>query len=144
MILTIDVGNTSTGFAQFEGEKITKRWTVETKKIGKFKFPPSKKFSKVVVSSVVPSVDKIIKRYYKKSFFVEAQKIKGLKIKIKRASEVGADRAVNAFYAINKYHKPCVVIDFGTATTFDVISKKGEYLGGAISAGIKMTLYVLF
>jgi len=70
--------------------------------------------------------------------FVTGKNIRGLKIRIRNKSEVGADRLVDALAAYKLYGGPCLVVDFGTATTFDVISKKGEYLGGIIAPGVAL------
>lgn len=136
MLLTIDVGNSSTSFGIFEGNTLKRKWHVKTQLLASYDL---NKYlgHEVVVSSVVPDVDKIIKRKLPKAKFISAKKIKGLRIRIK--GEVGADRAVNAYAARELYGSPAIVVDFGTATTFDVISKDGEYLGGAIVPGIQMS-----
>ncbi|OGC04268.1 hypothetical protein A2276_06685 [candidate division WOR-1 bacterium RIFOXYA12_FULL_43_27] len=149
MLLAIDVGNSTTTFGLFEGVRdnsphlnvgnIRQRWGVETKKLS-HNLP---NFSgDVIVSSVVPKADKIIKKRFPQAHFVTAKNIKGIKVKAKK-SEVGADRVVNALAAYKLYGAPSIVVDFGTATTFDMISAKGEYLGGAISPGIGLAAKIL-
>ncbi|MBI5698903.1 type III pantothenate kinase [Candidatus Saganbacteria bacterium] len=141
-LLAIDIGNTSTVFGLFKGAKLKKKWRVPTEKLAgrvkKNNFP-------VVVSSVVPQADKIIKKQLPQAHFVTASNIKGIKIKIKirNKAEVGADRVVNALAALRLYGKPAIIVDFGTATTFDALSSKGEYLGGAIAPGIALTRDIL-
>ena len=124
MLLAIDIGNSTTVFGLFDGKKLVRRWV-----IGKLELETSlPKFTgKVIVSSVVPKANKIIKKKYSKAHFVTANNIKGIKVKAKK-SEVGADRVVNALAAYTLYRGAAIVVDFGTATTFDVISRKGEGL----------------
>lgn len=143
MLLTIDVGNSSARFGIFDHNKLKKDWMVATKDL--LKWEPDKAIDSlpVIVSSVVPAADKILKRKLKRPRFVNAGNIKGLKIKLKNKAEIGADRVVDAYAAINLYGTPAIVIDFGTATTFDVISKNSEYLGGVIAPGIGLSRDIL-
>jgi type III pantothenate kinase len=143
MLLTIDVGNSTTRFGLFEGEKLKKEWVIETKSL--YSWEPSAAISQypTIISSVVPKADAVLKNKLFRPQFVSAQNIKGIKVKVKNKSEVGADRVVNALAVYKLYGVPAIVIDFGTATTFDVVSKKGEYLGGAIAPGIILTRDVL-
>ena len=147
MILAIDVGNTSTVFGLFSGKKLVKEWRCPTAKL---KFPKiSSEISRVMMASVVPSLDGklklgIGKHYQLKPFFVTAQNIPGLKVRLKNKKEIGADRVVDALAAYTLYGGPLVVVDFGTATTFDAISAKGEYLGGAIAPGIALARDALY
>lgn len=153
MLLAIDVGNTTTVFGLFDGEKLKKKWredTVNLRLKSRLTANPRRREARlfagsdlrVVVSSVVPKADKIIKKKFPNAHFVTAANIKGIKVKAKK-SEVGADRAVNALAAYKLYGAPAIVVDFGTATTFDVISKKGEYLGGAIAPGLGLQAEIL-
>jgi type III pantothenate kinase len=143
MLLAIDVGNSTTRFGLFEGEKLKKEWVIETK--GLYGWEPSPAVCRypTIISSVVPKADAVLRNKLFKPQFVSAQNIKGIKVKVKNKSEVGADRVVNALAVYKLYGVPAIVIDFGTATTFDVVSKKGEYLGGAIAPGIILTRDVL-
>ena len=136
--LAIDIGNSSTAFGLFEGERLKKRWICDTKKLKKADLKIFKD-CKVVVSSVVPSVDKLIKKILSGARFIDPSKFDLLKIKIRNKKEIGADRVVNAYAAKKLYGYPVIVVDFGTATTFDVVSSKGEYIGGSIVSGIRMT-----
>jgi len=143
MLLAIDVGNSTTCFGLFEKGKLKKEWLFETKRL--YGWEPSGAIAQlpVIVSSVVPKADAILKNKLFKPQFVNAGNIKGLKVKVKNKKEVGADRVVNAYAAAQLYGAPAIVVDFGTATTFDIVSKKGEYLGGAIAPGILLTRDVL-
>ncbi len=141
MILAVDIGNTSAHFGVFRGDKLLKEWRVETGRIMKGLGTGNReqgKIRKVIVSSVVPSANKSIKKLFSGAVFVNHRNI-GIKIRLKKPSEVGADRLVNALAAYTLYKGPCIVVDFGTATTFDVISQKGEYLGGAIAPGVLLS-----
>jgi type III pantothenate kinase len=103
----------------------------------------------IVISSVVPPLDSILRqvceRYFKlKPLFIEPGVKTGMPVHYENPAEVGADRIVNGVAAFEKYGGPCVVVDFGTATTFDCISAKGEYLGGVICPGIGISADALF
>lgn len=139
MLLAIDVGNTSTSFGVFSDSKLTKRFEVKTSDLKGYKRYKVYSHFEVVVSSVVPLADAIIEKVFPQAVFIDANQVskKGLTIKIK--GDIGADRAVNAYAARELYGKPIIVVDFGTATTFDIISRRGEYVGGAISPGIEIS-----
>ena len=103
----------------------------------------------IVISSVVPPLDSVLRqvceRYFKlKPLFIEPGIKTGMPVLYENPAEVGADRVVNGVAAYEKYGGPCVVVDFGTATTFDCISKKGEYMGGVICPGIGISADALF
>jgi type III pantothenate kinase len=136
MLLTIDVGNSSTGFGLFKGMKLARKWRVLTSKL---KENLSAKAEAVIVASVVPTADRLIRRKYPKAWFIVGSEVKGIRVKLKDKQKIGADRIVNAYAAVQLYKKPAIVVDFGTATTFDIISNKAEYLGGAIVPGIRMS-----
>ena len=160
MLLAIDVGNTNTVFALFKGRKLMHSWRCKTESarsgdeyavflnqlfaLSKNNF---KQISDVIVSSVVPDVnfhiDIFCQKYIQtKPVFVDSKNA-GIKIDLDTPSEVGADRIVNAV-AVQAHHKaPAVVIDFGTATTFDVIDKGGIYRGGVIAPGIRLSIEAL-
>jgi len=102
-----------------------------------------------VISSVVPPLDstlrEVCERYFRtKPLFIEPGVKTGMPVHYDNPAEVGADRIVNSVAAFEKYGGPCIVVDFGTATTFDVVSPKGEYLGGVISPGIGISADALF
>src|SRR5467141_506074 len=103
----------------------------------------------IVISSVVPPLDPVLRqvceRYFNsKPLLIEPGVKTGMPVQYDNPAEVGADRIVNAVAAFEKYGGPCVIVDFGTATTFDCVSAKGEYLGGVISPGIGISADALF
>jgi type III pantothenate kinase len=103
----------------------------------------------IVISSVVPPLDPVLRqvceRYFNsKPLFIEPGIKTGMQVLYDNPAEVGADRIVNAVAAFEKYGGPCVIVDFGTATTFDCVSKKGEYMGGVICPGIGVSADALF
>jgi type III pantothenate kinase len=103
----------------------------------------------IVVSSVVPPMDttlhEVCEQYFHtKPLFIEPGVKTGMPVHYDNPAEVGADRVVNGVAAFQKFGGPCIVVDFGTATTFDAISAKGEYLGGVIAPGIGISADALF
>lgn len=103
----------------------------------------------IVISSVVPPLDPVLRqvceRYFNsKPLFIEPGVKTGMPVQYDNPAEVGADRIVNAVAAFDKYGGPCVIVDFGTATTFDCVSAHGEYLGGVICPGIGISADALF
>jgi type III pantothenate kinase len=103
----------------------------------------------IVISSVVPPLDstlrEVCEHYFQiKPLFIEPGVKTGMPVHYDNPSEVGADRIVNSVAAFEKFGGPCIVVDFGTATTFDVVSPKGEYLGGVITPGIGISADALF
>lgn len=152
MLLAVDIGNTNMNFAVFEKNKILCRFSVRTKEYSCAKIKKSlKKFSQsdALICSVVPlkteMLCKDLKHALKGKIRVLGKHVKVPIInKYRRPSQVGQDRLVNAYAAAKLYGAPFVVIDFGTAITFDVISKKGEYLGGLIIPGIQISLDALY
>jgi type III pantothenate kinase len=109
----------------------------------------SKGIHGIVVSSVVPPLDPVLRqvceRYFSlKPLFIEPGVKTGMPVHYDNPAEVGADRIVNAVAAYEKYGGPCIIVDFGTATTFDCVSAKGEYLGGVICPGIGISADALF
>ena len=147
MLLAIDLGNTNTVLGLFRGKRLIKEWRYSTRK---FKIPKIQaRVKAVIVASVVPALNRklktgIRKRFKCNPFFVTAENIPGLKVGLKNKREVGADRVVDALAAFTLYEGPLVVVDFGTATTFDAISARGEYLGGAIAPGIDLAKDALY
>src|SRR5262252_2306967 len=162
MLLTIDVGNTNTVLGVFRGEELIANWRLTTARaqtVDEYGVLTRNLFSLaglnqeaitgVMISSVVPPVNWTLAemaRLYlgKKALFVEPGVKTGLEVLVDNPMEVGADRIVNGVAAFHKYGGPCVVVDFGTAITFDVISAKGEYLGGVIAPGIGISAEALF
>ena len=162
MLLAIDIGNTNISFGVFDGENLIAHWRMatvrnrtfdETGVLARQMFSISeidyKKISAVIISSVVPQLDSSIRRMSEKYFGLEAIIVDstfdfGLKIKYNPPSSVGIDRVVAASAAVHKYGKPCIVCDFGTATTIDAVNEHGEYLGGTIAPGMNVLADVLF
>ncbi len=109
----------------------------------------SKGIHGIVISSVVPPLDPVLRQVCERYFnlrplFIEPGVKTGMPVHYDNPAEVGADRIVNAVAAFEKYGGPCVIVDFGTATTFDCVSAKGEYLGGVICPGIGISADALF
>src|SRR5207237_6713876 len=103
----------------------------------------------IIVSSVVPPLDSTVREVCEKYFrvkplFIEPGVKTGMPVRYENPADVGADRIVNGVAAFEKFGGPCIVVDFGTATTFDAISAKGEYLGGVIAPGIGISAEALF
>ena len=162
MLLAIDVGNTNTVLGAFEGAKLRHHWRVETRQtrtadeygilllqlFAAARLAPAD-VDAVVVSSVVPplalTLELMASRYFSmKPLFIGPGVKTGMPILYENPREVGADRVVNAVAAYERWRTGLVVVDFGTATTFDVVSQKGEYLGGAICPGIAISMEALF
>src|SRR2546428_4061512 len=162
MLLTIDVGNTNTVLGVFRGEELIAHWrlttarlqTVDeygvlTRNLFTLKELDPKEVHGVIISSVVPpmnwTLSELSKVYFgQKAMFVEPGVKTGMAVLVDNPLEVGADRIVNGVAAFHKYGGPCIVVDFGTAITFDVISAKGEYLGGVIAPGLGISSEALF
>lgn len=162
MLLTIDVGNTNTVLGVFRGEELIANWRLTTAReqtVDEYGVLTRNLFTLagldrdaitgVIISSVVPPVNWTLgemSRIYlgKKALFVELGVKTGMAVLVDNPSEVGADRIVNGVAAFHKYGGPCIVVDFGTAITFDAISAQGEYLGGAIAPGIGISSEALF
>jgi len=171
MLLALDVGNTNTvlGLYSLEGADsgtakpaLVAHWRVTTHHhqtsdeygvlfINLFEMhgmAPSQ-VTHIIISSVVPPVEGTLRQVCEKYFkvhplFVEPGIKTGMPVLVDNPAELGADRLVNAIAAFERYGGPCIVVDFGTATTFDVISAKGEYLGGAIAPGLGISADALF
>ena len=162
MLLTIDVGNTNTVLGVFRGEELIAHWrlttarlqTVDeygvlTRNLFTLKEIDPKQVTGVIISSVVPPMNwtlaEMSKSYFgQRAMFVEAGVKTGMAVLVDNPLEVGADRIVNGVAAFHKYGGPCIVVDFGTAITFDAISARGEYLGGVIAPGLGIASEALF
>lgn len=162
MVLVIDVGNTNIVLGIYKGEELLKSWRIATdknKSSDEYGMLIDRLFSyngykltevdAVIISSVVPplmySLQAMSMKYCDKEALVVGPGIKtGMNIIYDNPREVGADRIVNAVSAYNKYGGPVIIVDFGTATTFCGVSEQGEYLGGVIAPGIKISSEALF
>lgn len=162
MLLVIDVGNTQALVGLYDGAELLDHWRIATiaertsdehallinEFLGFHGFSFDDDVQGICISSVVPRVTQSLRemteRYFGFSPVVVGPGVKmGMPILIDNPKEVGADRIVNSVAAYDLYGGPCVVIDFGTATTLDCVSAKGEYLGGAILPGIEISLDAL-
>ncbi|MDO8735425.1 MAG: type III pantothenate kinase [Elusimicrobiota bacterium] len=140
-LLAIDIGNTTINSGLFENKKLKIKRKIATEK---FKRIPFGDYNDVIIASVVPKATKKIIRLLKiKPIILDSKNIP-IKIKVKSPQMVGSDRLVNAFAAKELYGVPAVVVDLGTATTFDVVSKNDEYIGGIIAPGIKISAESLY
>lgn len=162
MILLFDVGNTNIVLGVYDERLLTHHWRVSTdksrtvdeyavviKNLFDFSGLTFQEISAVVISSVVPPVMPTLEALVRKYFGVEPLVVgpgvkTGMPIIYDNPREVGADRIVNAVAAYAKYGGPLIIVDFGTATTFCVVSKRGEYLGGAIAPGVGISTEALF
>ncbi len=166
MLLALDVGNSNTVLALFslDGPKssLIAHWRVTTHRnqtvdeygvlfVNLFQMHGKSpdQITHIIISSVVPPVESILRQVCKDYFRIEPMFVEpgiktGMPVLVDNPAELGADRLVNAIAAFERYGGPCVIVDFGTATTFDVVSAKGEYIGGAISPGLGISADALF
>ena len=165
MLLVIDVGNTNTVLGLFDGNNLLHDWRIRTEidhtideygvliynlyQSSRMKVKEIKAITAIIISCVVPPMLNILEplciRYFNVKPLIVGPGIKtGMPIFYDNPKEVGADRIVNAVAAFNKYHKEAIIVDFGTATTFDYVSPKGEYMGGCIAPGIMISIEALF
>lgn len=162
MLLTIDSGNTNIVFAVFDDEQVKGEWRSSTAAdrtadeygvwltllLGTAALKPAD-IKAAIIATVVPANVFTLKTLCRRYFGCEPLVVGepgvnlGLTIQLDRPEEVGADRLVNAVAAHARYRGPLIVIDFGTATTFDVVAANGDYLGGAIAPGINLSLEAL-
>ena len=162
MLLVIDVGNTNTVLGVFDGDVLVDHWRIWTEK-GKtadewgimfrdlFQFDQLNigDFEGLIISSVVPPVLDMLQGMAEKYFHVKPIIVgpdidTGIVVAYENPVEVGADRIVNAVAAYARHKKSLIVVDFGTATTFDYVSPRGDYMGGAIAPGIGISAEALF
>ena len=162
MLLAIDVGNTSINLGVFDGDELTFSWRLTTgvdrspDEYGSLLYALLQRqgllASKIigaalccVVPPLVSVFEELCRKYLGISLLVVEPGVKtGVRISLDNPREVGPDRVVNAVAAHHIYGEPVIVIDFGTATTFDVVSQAGDYLGGAIAPGINIASEALF
>ncbi len=162
MLLVMDVGNTNTVLGVYDGTRLLAHWrlaTVRDRTVDEYGILARNLFSlgaiepgtiqAIIIASVVPPLNSVLegmaRRYFRvKPLFVEPGVRTGMPILYDNPQEVGADRIVNGVAAYERCHTAVIVVDFGTATTFDAISAKGEYLGGAIAPGLAISAEALF
>ena len=162
LLLVLDVGNTNTVLGVYEGSELLDHWRVATNPLSTtdelgvlwlslfaaHRIDPRRVGAAVVACVVPPAVHGITRacsRYFGiDPRFVGVDIDAGIEIAFDDPTEVGADRIVNAVAAFEKYGRACLVVDFGTATTFDVVGSRGDYRGGVIAPGIAVSLEALF
>lgn len=163
MLLTIDCGNTNTVFAVIDGENVVGTWRASTNthrthdeyavwltQLMALQDIERNDVEDAIIASVVPesthNLARLCRRYFDcEPLIVGERNVEyGVRILTDRPEEVGADRIVNAIAAHDRYGGPLIIIDFGTATTFDVINGLGDYCGGAIAPGINLSLEALY
>ncbi|SNT14044.1 pantothenate kinase [Anaerovirgula multivorans] len=162
MILVFDVGNTNIVLGLYRDDELIDSWRISTDKdkssdeygilihqLFQYGGRNPKEVQDAIISSVVPNIMYSLEHSVRKIFNIEPLIVgpgvkTGMNIKYDNPKQVGADRIVNAVAAYEKYGGPLIIVDFGTATTFCAISSKGEYLGGTIAPGIKISSDALF
>jgi type III pantothenate kinase len=165
MLLVIDVGNTNTVLGLYDGDTLVHDWRIRTEidhtideygvlisnlyHSSSMKIKEMKAISAIIISCVVPPMLNILEplctKYFNIKPLIVGPGIKtGMPIYYDNPKEVGADRIVNAVAAYDKFKRDSIIVDFGTATTFDYISPKGEYMGGCIAPGIVISSEALF
>lgn len=161
MLLVVDVGNTQTHFGTFDGDRLVEHWRFATvrsstsdelgaalRNLLALRGLTFEQIDASIVSSTVPQLrpewTAMASRYLGHEMPVVGPDIKtGMPIRIDNPRELGADRLVNAVAAFEKVGGPCIVVDLGTALTFDIVSEEGEYLGGIIAPGVEISMEAL-
>lgn len=161
MLLALDVGNSNITIGVFEGRKLRTRWRLRTvheqtedewgilfRSLFAMSSIDLKKIDGVIIASVVPPLDPTLaamarEYFHQQPMFVTPDVDTGMRVLYDNPRDVGADRVVNGVAAFAKYGGPCVVVDLGTAITFDVVSAEAEYMGGIICAGIGISIEAL-
>jgi len=162
MLLTLDVGNTNTVLGLYRDAELVAHWRLTTARdqtVDEYGILTRELFTLaeidpaavtgVIISSVVPplnpTLEEMSERYFHvKALFIEPGVKTGMPVLYENPQEVGADRIVNSVAAFSKYGGPCIVVDFGTAINFDVVSARGEYMGGVLAPGIGISAEALF
>ena len=163
MLLAVDAGNTNIVFSVFDGEAWRASWRISTSEkrtsdeyavwltqLFQLSQIRTDDISRAIVSSVVPLTNEPIRQLCRHHFSCEARFVGdptldlGIKADIERPEDVGADRLVTALAARDLHEPPLIVIDFGTATTFDIVNAKGDFAGGVICPGINLSMEALF
>ena len=162
MLITIDVGNSHSVIGIYEGERLLNHWRISTVPdrttdehgallntlLSAADMEPGFKPEGVVIACVVPPLNQVMEqlaqRYFRCDPLIVGPGVKtGMPILYENPKEVGADRIVNAVAAYERYSSACIVVDFGTATSFDYVTGKGEYAGGAIAPGMGVSMNAL-
>lgn len=161
-LLVIDVGNTNTVLGVFHGKTLKAQWRLTTNRaqtadeygilirnLFNLDGIRADEISGIIIASVVPPLNRLLEEMADKYFGLRAVFLgpgtkTGMAIRYDNPQDVGADRIANSVAALERYGAPCVIVDFGTAITFDAVSAKGEYLGGVIAPGIGISAEALF
>ena len=161
MLLAIDSGNTNTVFAVYDGERLVSQWRAATdaertadeyavwlRQLMAFESIEAGDIDGAIIATVVPqtlfNLRLLCRRFFDSEPFVVGEGVElGIEVRIDRPDEVGADRLVNAVAARATYGEALIVVDFGTATTFDVVDADGNYVGGVIAPGVNLSLEAL-
>lgn len=162
MLLVFDIGNSNIVLGTYEGKKLLRHWRISTdrQKTGdeygmlinnlfRFQGIRMSDVTAIIISSVVPPLvvplAKMCERYFRLRPLIVGPGIKtGIKLKYENPREIGADRIVNSVGAYEQFGGPLIVVDIGTATTFDIVAGNGDYLGGVIAPGISISSEALF
>ena len=149
MLLVIDAGNSNIKVALFDGYEFRAHWRLTSSELAQLAKMNAEHLDAIVIASVVPALNPTLTRIAEDHFkltpvFVDHTTPTGLKLLYDSQAELGADRIVDAVAAVEKYGAPCIVVDFGTATTFNAINAEHEFLGGAISPGLMTCSEALF
>ncbi|HXD31556.1 MAG TPA: type III pantothenate kinase [Pyrinomonadaceae bacterium] len=162
MLLVIDAGNTNTSLGVYEDTELVAHWRLTTarnrtvdeygvhaRNLFELAGLDFKAINAIAIASVVPPLNYTLKRmaevyFHLSPLFIDHTTELGLRILYEPAADVGADRLVDAVAAKKKYGAPCIIVDFGTATTFNAINSSGDYLGGVITPGIMISADALF
>jgi type III pantothenate kinase len=162
MLLALDAGNSNVTIGAFEGPRLLHRWRLRTihaqtadewgvlmRNLFSFAGLELRQIDGIIIASVVPplnsSLATMAERYFAtRPLFVTHETDVGLRIRYDNPQEIGADRIVNSVAAWNRFQAPCIVVDLGTAITFDTVSGNAEYLGGIICPGIAISISALF
>ncbi|MGI8783814.1 MAG: type III pantothenate kinase [Acidobacteriota bacterium] len=161
MLLVIDVGNTNTVLGVFKNGELEAHWRLSTtrektadeygilcRNLLELGSIPFDSIDAVAISSVVPPLndrlEEMSRQYFNVApYLVDPSRQRLMKIRYNPIRDVGADRIVNSVAAFRRYGGPCIIVDFGTATTFDAVSRRGEYLGGVIAPGVQVSTEAL-
>ena len=162
MLMVIDVGNTHTVLGIYRGDELVRHWRLSTERertadewgilmrtLFSLEEVTDGTVAAIVISSVVPparpALEEMAVRYFGvQPIFIEPTMNLGMPVRYNPPGDVGADRIVNAVAAYAKHGKASIVVDFGTATTFDYVSSKGDYMGGVIAPGVNISAEALF
>jgi len=162
MLLAVDIGNTNIALGIFEGKILIQHWKIRTERdktsdeygiallnLLSLKRLDAESIKSVIISSVVPPLTPVFQELSQNLLRIKPLVVgpglkTGMPILYENPQEVGADRVVASLAAFEKYGGPAIIVDFGTATTFDAVSAKGEYLGGSIAPGIQIAAEALY